>query len=522
LHGQKEKFHELEHFFLQLEFKSSYYPQKAKQELNLLLKESSDKDLTRYTPHIEFIKAQFYFNDLQMDSSLNHLEKSISYFSSEENKLWLAKSQLLLGQIAEVSGLFEQAKINYYESLKLFKGFEDDNIGLAYCGIARSKKALHEIYDEDLDRGIDVLKVSKHEEIRLFGEFMQCWDILKEEVAPQRLNDLAKKYIERGLYERAVNVYKILASRYFAKKQISQAVESCDKAIDLSKTYEVGELIIPALYQFKGVLMYHKDKLALSQDYFEKAISLYKSHGQENRIPYALDYLHKIELKKENYQMAYKYLDEYNKINKEIIVSDKIRLAKVLEVNNKVELMKSQLAQLRVEKKASEFMLYLVIVITIAILGAVSVYVYLYQKNKKAKIEELNKEFHNILIGIGEKRLLEHRLKDKLKANDLINMDIKTDTINGVSEMADSFDSCYMETINLFTDAFPQLTKTEVRYSVMMCLKLPVEVIAKVQNVQPSSIRKAKQRIRTKLDVDGNLENYLQEYREKQISDLSS
>ena len=74
-------------------------------------------------------------------------------------------------------------------------------------------------------------------------------------------------------------------------------------------------------------------------------------------------------------------------------------------------------------------------------------YVYLYQKNKKAKIEELNKEFHNILIGIGEKRLLEHRLKDKLKANDLINMDIKTDTINGVSEMADSFDSCYMETI---------------------------------------------------------------------------
>ena len=41
------------------------------------------------------------------------------------------------------------------------------------------------------------------------------------------------------------------------------------------------------------------------------------------------------------------------------------------------------------------------------------------------------------------------------------------------------------------------------------------------QNVQPSSIRKAKQRIRAKLNVESNIEDYLQEYREKQIKDMT-
>lgn len=520
--NNKSNYFDVDEVFSKIDFKSTYYPKEAKAELDTMLLSTSESEFNKYEGYVDYIKAQMLYFKLNNDSSLIYVEKAISIFTITENSKWLAKCELLLGQIAEVTGLYEQAKINYYNVISLLSyELNSDDVGFAYVAISRCKKALEEDYEEDLSRGVTLLAKSSFEEIRLFGSFMgQLFDLAQKDV-PSNLLIVAESYLKLNLYERAANVYKFIASSYLAQQEYDSAHVYCDKALGLCEEKNIGNLIIPALYQFKGVLYFKQESFNVSEFYFTKSIALYEKYNLYNRMIYAYDYLHQIDVARNNYSKAYQDLIEYQTLLQKTTSYEKIRLAKVLEVNNKVELMKRLVSQLKLEKKASEFMLYLVVFITIVILGGVGIYIYIYQKNKKARIEELNKEFHNLLIGIGEKQLLEHRLNKKVKEVS-VSKSIDLHVIPpGSADIADSFDSCYFETINLFTSSFPQLTQTEVRYAVMVCLKLPMEVIAKVQNVQPASIRKAKQRIRIKLKIEDNLENYLQEFREKLILTLS-
>ncbi len=515
---------DMDHVFSKIDFNSIYYPIKAKEQLDSVKRAFSSEQSLMYNGYLDYIHAQFLYNEMKVDSSLHFVEKAISYFASKEDKIWLSRCQFLLANIAETTGLYEQAKINCYEAIKLGEGLDETIVGVAYLAVARCKMALSEEFESEVIEGVSILKQNKNFEVRMYADFMEQYFRLKELDVPEKLNLLATKYLEKDMYDRAVNVYKLIASSYHSQVQYDSAHVYCDRAIDISEEDDVGHLILPALYQFKGVLYFKQQKYNIADVYFSKSLELYKEYNQSNRMLYTYNYLHQIDIAKSNYRQAYFNLQEYIDLVEKTTSSEKIRMAKVLEINNKVDLMKSQLVQLKVEKKASEFMLYLVLVITVVVLAGVGVYVYLYQKSRKAKIEELNKEFHNLLIGIGEKQLLEHRLIASTHTTEITKrQEPKVFVSNGVEDgdISGNFDSCYMETINLFTGSFPQLTKTEVRYAVMICLKLPIEVISKVQNVQPASIRKAKQRIRAKLNVDDNLGDFLQEFREKQISDLA-
>ncbi|SMO54053.1 hypothetical protein SAMN06265379_102359 [Saccharicrinis carchari] len=510
--------------FSEMDFNTVYYPQKASLQLDSIINSFNNSEKLTYKGHIEYIRAQLFYNQMEVDSSLYYVEDAISYFTDEEDKEWLARCQFLLGRIAETTGLYEQAKINYYETIKLSETSEERMVGFAYIAVARCMMTLSEDYEAEVIKGVEILKESPHEEVQLYADFMEQYFRLMEPDTPGKLNVIANKYLDKKVYNRAVNVYKIVASSYHAQQEYDSAHLYCDKAIQISEEYNVGHLILPALYQFKGVLYFKQKKYKTANDFFDMSLDLYAKFNQHNRMLYTYNYLHQIDLAQNDYKKAYSNLHKYIDLVEKTTSSEKIRMAKVLEINNKVGLMKGQLAQMKIEKKASEFMLYLVLLITAVILVGVAIYVYLYQKNKKAKIEELNKEFHNLLIGIGEKQLLEHRLstpsQSKKRSTSRLTKELN---VNGMSEedLSDNFDSCYMETIGLLTGAFPQLTRTEVRYAVMICLKLPMEVISKVQNVQPASIRKAKQRIRTKLNVSCNLDIYLQQHLEKLLADLA-
>ncbi len=523
-YSQQQNEESIQKIFTEIDFNTIYYPATAREQLDSIIKTFTRDELLLYKGYTEYIEAQLFYVQMEIDSSLHYVEDAITYFTAKEDMVWLSRSQFLLGKIAETTGLYEQAKINYYESIKLSEGVDETRVGAAYIALARCKMTLSEDYKEDMERGVSILRRSRKKEEHLYADFMEQYFRLVEPDAPNKLNSIANKYIEKQLYDWAVSVYKIVASSYHAQQQYDSAHYYCDKAIDISETYHVGKLILPALYQFKGMLYYKQEKYNIAEVYFGKSLDLYAQYNQPNRMLYTYNYLYKIDEAQNNFKKAFKNLHKYIDLVEKTSSSEKVRLAKVLEINNKVEMMKGQLAQLKVEKKASEFMLYLVLLITTVVLLGVGIYVYLYQKSKKAKIEELNKEFHNLLIGIGEKQLLEHRLnapsQNKIKVNSFGTKMFNTNGL-GEDELSDNFDSCYMETIGLLTGAFPELTRTEVRYAVMICLKLPMEIISKVQNVQPASIRKAKQRIRTKLNIDDNLDVFLQKHLENLISNLA-
>ena len=523
-HSQTQVDETVHQTFAEIDFNAIYYPEKARKQLDAIIETFASDDTLFYKGYVEYLEAQLLYNQMEVDSSLYYVEDAIAYFAGKEDKFWLSKCQFLLGKIAETTGLYEQAKINYYETIKLAEGVDESGVGAAYIGVARCKMTLFEEYREDVKKGVGILKKSPNKEDHLYADFMEQYFRLGEPDVPDKLNSIANKYIEKQDYDRAVSVYKIVASSYHAQQQYDSAHYYCDKAIEISETRNVGKLILPALFQFKGVLCFKQEKYNAAKVYFGMSLDLYAKNNQPNRMLFTYNYLHQIDQVQNNYKEAYLNLHEYIDLVEKTTSSEKMRMAKVLEINNKVDMMKSQLAQLKIEKRASEFMLYLVLLITAVLLVGAGIYVYMYQKSKKAKIEELNKEFHNLLIGIGEKQLLEHRLNvPSQKKSGVFTYPVKVFNANGLGEgeLSDNFDSCYMETIGLLTGAFPQLTRTEVRYAVMICLKLPMEVISKVQNVQPASIRKAKQRIRAKLSVDDNLDVFLQKHLEKLLSNIA-
>ncbi len=504
--------------FQEIEFDAKYYPKIVKNQLDSLILSIPEDKYLNYRGYVDLINAITLDKDMESDSALHYLESALSFFTFNENKVWLGKCYLHLGELEELSGLYEQAKINFYEVISLYGENKSDDVGLAYLGLGRCKKVLHEDLEDELQMGISILENSDKIEYSLYAQLMSAFFNLQDVETTGKLKFIAKEYQGLNLQNRVVTIYKLIASSFQGQQNYDSAHYYCDKAISLCQESFVADEMIPALYQFKGFLFYNQKMYEKAKLYLLESLGLYDSYNQTSRSKYALNILHQISHKEGDFKTAYKYLIRYQRIVEEQSSEEKIKLAKIMEINNKVDLLKSQLARLKVEKKASVFVLYLIIVIAIVILGSVGVYFYNYQKQKLQTIKELNKEFNNLLIGIGEKQLLEHRLGQKSRKK-VAQVFEKSQTPDG--DIGQSFDHCYMETINMFTNNFPQLTKTEVRYAVMLCLKLPAEVIAKVQNVQPSSIRKAKQRIRTKLEIADNLEQYLQEFREKQMSNLS-
>ncbi len=503
--------------FCTVEFNSHYYPQKAQRQIDSMEVVFSENQLLQYQGYFDLIHSQLLSQRFCSDSILHYLESAISFFTIQENNVWLGKCYFHLGEIAEMSGMFEQAKIDYYETISLFGNKNNEVVGLAYLGIGRCKKGLQEEIGNELQIGISILEKSNSIEYRLYAEIMKAYKDLKQEDTPSKLLPIANVYDNLDLKERVVTTYKLIASSFKVQQKYDSAHYYCDKAISVCEYNKMGNQFLPALYQFKGVLYYKQHCYTDAKVFLLRSLELYKENNQERRSVYALDYLHDLSYQEKDYEKAYDYLNQYLHLKEQESSEEKIKQARVLEINNKVSLLKGQVATLRSEKKANALVFYLVIVFVLFILGGVILYFLNYQKRKKKMIDELNKEFHNLLMGIGEKQLLEHRLSTQNQHT--VQKAFEKNQIQD-SDLGHSFDSCYMETINMFTESFPSLTKTEVRYAVMLCLKLPVDIIAKVQNVQPSSIRKAKQRIRTKLDISNNLEQYLQNYREKQISEV--
>ncbi len=503
--------------FCSVEFNSHYYPQKAQRQIDSLKVNIPKDQISNYQGYFDLIHAQLMSQTSGADSVLNYMESAISFFTLHKNDLWLARCYFHMGEIAEVSGMFEQAKINFYDVISLIGNQHSEVVGLAYLGVGRCKNALQEKVDDEFSIGISVLEKSNRLEYRLYAEVMKAYKKLKDKDTPTNLLPIAKVYDDLGLLKRVVSTYKLIASSYKAQQKYDSAHYYCDKAISVCEYYKIGNQFLPALYQFKGVLYYSQKYYTDAKVFLLKSLDLYNENNQQNRSVYALNYLHEISYLENDYEKAYEYLSKYQYLNEKEASSEKVNQAKVLEINNKVSLLRRRLAKLKADRRASELFFYLIIIFITAVLGVVILYFINYQKRKKKLIDELNKEFNNLLMGIGEKQLLEHRLS--IQNQQKVQMAFEKNQIPE-SDLGHSFDSCYMETINMFTESFPSLTKTEVRYAVMLCLKLPVEIIAKIQNVQPSSIRKAKQRIRTKLDISDNLDQYLQNYREKQISEV--
>lgn len=120
-----------------VEEKLYFYPGEGEAKLDSLIKILPESKFNKYAGEINFLKGVLAYKKAEVDSSIFYLERALLDFVNDEDKVYQAKSQLVLGWLAERIGYWDQAKINFYKVIELVDKKNPRELGLAYLGIAR-------------------------------------------------------------------------------------------------------------------------------------------------------------------------------------------------------------------------------------------------------------------------------------------------------------------------------------------------------------------------------------------------
>lgn len=70
--------------------------------------------------------------------------------------------------------------------------------------------------------------------------------------------------------------------------------------------------------------------------------------------------------------------------------------------------------------------------------------------------------------------------------------------------------ACFTDFTQRLQEAFPQLKEEEVRFCCLIKMELPLELIALIFNIEKGSVSQRKQRLRTKMELDLTLDEFIQ------------
>lgn len=485
-----------------IDIKMYYYPQKAELMLDSLINTFDSQDLEDYKGQIGFLKGHLNYRKGELDNSLAAIQDAHLVLTKDQNNEWLAKCQLVMGWIAEFSGYWEQAKVNYYEVISLETENQSKEWSLAYLGIGRCKQYLSEDFAAEVKQGVRLLKAYDLSEFRLFARFSETNQLMDGEEKVTSFQALAEDYLLEGMKVQTKACYKQLSIYYSQNKQFDSALNYVNKALELSDNNYNGVSLNPALLQIKGFIYLKQQNPILARKYLEESKQLCEQYKQDFILFYIYNGLYLIEKVSKNYYGAILLQEKAYVVKERYKQKSKERLAIISETTYNNKILASNILQLKSERAFIQL-----ISVSAFLLLLMLAYILFYRfKKKQEQKQELvlgkNNELQKLLVGIGEKRYME----EKLGIINLTNPDGNTTQYD--------IDSCYPETIQRIASSFPKLSKNESRYAMMFALGISADVIAEIQNVETESIRKTKQRIRKKIDLNRSVkvEEFFQDF----------
>jgi len=480
--------HDKRDLFIEVEDLMFYYPHEAESKLESLFQYPNLKKSAK----INLLQGFLYYQKGDIDSAIIKIQIAQKKFIIERNNDGEGKCHFILGLIAESIGQWEQAKINYYSATKLISN-NHTYTALSNYGIARCKKYLNEDYNNYLEKGGKITASLKIKELTLYSEYLNI--ILNKNFERNdiyKLYQIVDQYNCLDLKNNAAGVYRSIALKYKIYNELDSAIICLDKGITIcSKTFP-SISVLPTLYQTKGITYYKKNEKDSAQFYFKKAQQYYNEYHLYDRQYYAYTYLRRIAYDNNNYKEAYYLLDKALIAEKSSKTITKARTAKLMEISSDVYELQNQLSKQRNHK-------YLILTL-LAFIIAILLFILRLTKDKNNKrletIRNKNVELNKLIVSINEKVLMQKRygIVNQEKAE-----------LKSKETLMDKFDNCYQETIYFLLNKFNILTPNECRYALLFGLGYTDETICSIQNIQKSAIRKARQRIRNKLNFENDI-----------------
>lgn len=486
-----------------IEEKMYYYPPQAEKMLDSLLLQHSVVNEKKYKGELTFLKGFLEWHKGDIDSSMNLINSALITFIKQKNTIGQANCYLLMGWSSTNDNYFEQAKIYFYKTIKLLNNKPVAKVGIAYLDISFCKKQLKEPYKDDLNKGVKYLEQTGKVEFQLYAKYQKINDNIKNPGIIKQLNEIAEKYQSLELNNSASGVYKAMAIRYFYKQNPDSAFIYLDKAISVYDNKYPQASLIPSMHQIKGGVYLMQNDFKTARKEFMKSLNFYKTHKQLIRSYYVYNALSLLDKKEQNYKSSLKNLLLANKYKERLDIKEKQRMSKGLEISTYVFLLNEDILK---SKKQNQLLLFLLLMFSVVGI-IVFLLVTMKTRKKRYKIDVLKAKFQASIVSYQDKLKMIEFVKDKE-----VNQEEFIKQCSSGKKLKEIYPKLYSQVCIIFNN----LSHSECNYALMFALYISEEDICEFNNIQQSSIRKVKQRIRKKLDL--NIDKDLNKYFQKRLN----
>ncbi len=471
-----------------------YYHQSAQDNLNILIKKFNLTEEEQN--HCNYFKGILNFFKGQQDSAIYYLDIATNYYSKTDNSIMYGKCFLGLAWLADATGNKSLAIKNYFRSIELINDSTLSDMGYAYINLAHhlfyQKETYGDSYKKYFSKGYSIFLASNNILNILFADYKRC-ELDQSLNTIEELKRLAMKYNEIGFKNKSANMFRTIAYKWYEQSTIDSALFYVNKALSRYDKALFGEKIYTSGLQLKGQIFYKLNKLDSAMLYFNKVKELYKNSSDPNKQYYPYWYISRIDTLKGDFKKAF---EDYNiAINfKDKLADDKHRReAKLEEIASKIAKLNYDVLKYKEEKKLVYVYLISLVCLLITIFSIFLLRLSIKQRRLIIRNQELEK------------------LKDKINT-ELVNLQNQKNNANLFAEtnnLVGSYELVYKESLNKIQTHFPQLSNSQVMYALMFGQNLSNNVICELQNIQASSIRMTKLRIRKVLDLEKDCDLYL-------------
>nr|WP_299172073.1 transcriptional regulator [uncultured Allomuricauda sp.] len=463
------------------------------------------------------------------------MDLNIPIFKSFGDTLHLGNAFLLKGKIGITDGFFNIALKETYNALKMHKEINDDfriaedllQIGIIYQGTGENKKAV-DIFNES---------IAYYEKVESDQSIAQALNYMADSKIKLSLFESARKDIEDALtLSKKLEYTSNIARTYYNKGVLGYVTGNYPSAVDnLESSLEIWENIGSPNNEANA--LFYLGRCYLGKKEASKAIGFFDSSIEIARSIKDPEVLSKVYLEKsvalealQKYEEALTYFKRNKAISDSIFTLNREKATLELKTIYETEKKEQEIAILEQKAEISNLQKLLLgfgLGLSLLVFG-----IGFYALRQKIKRNKLEKERVDAELAFKKKELTTHALhlakknetleslKQKAEAFksdengqsitqliNTINFDLQDD--NNWENFARYFEEVHKDFNSKVAKKYPEITPNELRLMALIKMNLSSKEIANILNISIPGIKKARQRLRKKMDLStsDSLEN---------------
>ncbi|MGI9549801.1 MAG: tetratricopeptide repeat protein [Aurantibacter sp.] len=452
---------------------------------------ATEKDFT-YIGSTFFMYAELDLRQGRYNLALkNALEALEQYKKRTKDPLFVADAYTLIGRVEMQMENYEQSIVNFEKAFEVYQEFED--------------------------------LIWQTETLRHIGENLMYLN--RDDQAIEHLQKSIRMANENNLQLKEASAYNLLGNAHIKLRKFPEALKSLNRSLEVySKMDNPTE--VNKTYSSLGLLYNEMNEPDTALPFLQKAITISDSLKSISQSAQAYLTRSRSFTQMQNYKSALDDFTKYNAFNDSIFNNTKSQqieeMRALFDIETKEQQIELQEQEISLLEQKAEINNLQRILMTVGLLLSIIGFYALRQKMKRNKLEKekvdaelafKKKELTTHALNLARKNETLENLKSKaqeLKVSEstasgynqlirTINFDLQDD--NNWENFSKYFEQVHRNFNSEIKRKYPTITSNELRLMALLKMNLSSKEIANILNISQDGIKKARYRLRKKLDI---------------------